>query len=60
MALALALLIGGIGGIGAVSVIKEVYIEHRELKRACIGGGANVSLGFISLSENIAMIGMGP
>lgn len=48
-----------IGTIGAVSVIKAVYIDKRELKCACIGGGSNVPLGAISLSENIIMAGMG-
>jgi len=48
-----------IGTIGAISVIKAVYIDKRDLKCACVGGGANVPLGFISLSENLAMIGMG-
>ena len=27
-----------IGGIGAVSVIKAVYVDRRELKCACVGG----------------------
>lgn len=48
-----------IGTIGAVSVIKAVYIDKRDLKCACVGGGANVPLGFISLSENLAMMAMG-
>ena len=48
-----------IGTIGAISVIKAVYIDKRDLKCACVGGGANVPLGFISLSENLAMIAMG-
>lgn len=48
-----------IGTIGAVSVIKAVYIEKRDLKCACVGGGSNVPLGFISLSENLIMLGMG-
>lgn len=48
-----------IGSIGAWSVIKAVYIEKRDLKCACVGGGANVPLGFVSLSENLAMMGMG-
>ena len=48
-----------IGGIGAVSVIKAVYIEKRELKCACVGGDSNVPLGFISLTENLMMLGMG-
>ncbi|MFY8283409.1 MauE/DoxX family redox-associated membrane protein [Pseudoalteromonas sp. SSMSWG5] len=48
-----------IGGIGAVSVIKAVYIDKRELKCACVGGDSNVPLGFISLSENLFMIAAG-
>ncbi|MBJ3763144.1 glutaredoxin family protein [Maribius pontilimi] len=47
-----------IGTIGAISVIKAVYIDRRELTCACVGGGSNVPLGFISLSENLAMAGM--
>jgi len=47
-----------IGGIGAVSVVKAVYIDRRELKCACIGGSSNVPLGFLSLTENLMMIGM--
>jgi len=47
-----------IGGIGAVSVFKAVYIDKRELKCACVGGGSNVPLGFVSLTENLGMIGM--
>ena len=48
-----------IGTIGAVSVIYAVYIQKREIKCACVGGGANVPLGFVSLTENLAMMGMG-
>lgn len=48
-----------IGAIGAVSVIKAVYIDKRELTCACVGGGSNVPLGFISLTENLVMLGMG-
>jgi glutaredoxin len=48
-----------IGGIGAVSVIKAVFIDKRELKCACVGGASNVPLGFISLTENLMMLGMG-
>lgn len=44
--------------IGAVSVYKAVYIDKRELKCACVGGDSNVPLGFISLTENLMMIGM--
>ncbi|WP_184719243.1 glutaredoxin [Caulobacter sp.] len=47
-----------IGGIGAVSVFKAVYIEKRELKCACVGGDSNVPLGFVSLLENLMMIAM--
>lgn len=47
-----------IGMIGAVSVFKAVYIDKRELKCACVGGDSNVPLGFISLTENLMMIGM--
>lgn len=47
-----------IGTIGATSVYKAVYIDKRELKCACVGGDSNVPLGFISLTENLMMIGM--
>lgn len=47
-----------IGGIGAISVFKAVYIDRRELKCACVGGSSNVPLGFVSLTENLMMIGM--
>ena len=48
-----------IGGVGAVSVFKAVYIDKRELKCACVGGDSNVPLGFISLTENLFMIAAG-
>jgi glutaredoxin len=47
-----------IGTIGAVSVIKAVYIDKRELKCACVGGDSNVPLGFLSLTENLFMVAM--
>jgi glutaredoxin len=47
-----------IGTIGAVSVFKAVYIEKRSLKCACVGGNSNVPLGFVSLTENLMMVGM--
>ncbi len=47
-----------IGTIGAVSVFKAVYIDKRALKCACVGGSSKVPLGFVSLTENLAMIGM--
>jgi glutaredoxin len=48
-----------IGTIGAISVIKAVYVDKRSLKCACVGGGTNVPLGFVSLTENLMMILMG-
>lgn len=48
-----------VGSIGAVSVIKAVYVDKRDLKCACVGGNSNVPLGFISLTENLAMLAMG-
>jgi glutaredoxin len=47
-----------IGTVGAVSVIKAVYVDRRDLKCACVGGDSHVPLGFISLVENVLMIGM--
>lgn len=47
-----------IGGVGAVSVVKAVYVDRRELKCACVGGSTNVPLGFVSLTENLMMIAM--
>lgn len=47
-----------IGGIGAASVVKAVYIDKRELKCACVGGSSSVPLGFVSLTENLMMIAM--
>lgn len=47
-----------IGVIGVVSVFKAVYIDKRELTCACLGGNTNVPLGFISFTENIAMVAM--
>lgn len=48
-----------IGAVGVVSVFKAVYIDKRKLKCACVGGDSNVPLGFVSLTENLFMIGMG-
>ena len=44
--------------IGAWSVFQAVYIDGRDLKCACVGGNSNVPLGFVSLTENLAMMGM--
>jgi hypothetical protein len=47
-----------IGVVGAMSVFYAVYVQKRELKCACVGGSSNVPLGFVSLTENLMMIGM--
>ena len=48
-----------IGTVGAVSVFKAVYIDRRDLICACSESGSNVPLGFISLTEDLMMVGMG-
>lgn len=47
-----------IGGIGAASVIKAVYIDKRAITCACVGGSSKVPLGFVSLTENLMMVAM--
>lgn len=47
-----------IGTIGAASVFYAVYVQKREIKCACVGGSSRVPLGFVSLTENLAMIAM--
>jgi len=47
-----------IGTVGATSVFYAVYVQKREIKCACVGGSGSVPLGFVSLSENLAMIAM--
>lgn len=47
-----------IGTIGAISVVKAVYIDRRDIKCACVGGSSRVPLGFVSLTENVMMIAM--
>lgn len=47
-----------VASIGAISVFKAVYIDKRKLKCACVGGDSKVPLGFVSLMENLMMIGM--
>ncbi|HVR91825.1 MAG TPA: glutaredoxin [Novosphingobium sp.] len=47
-----------IGSIGAVSVIYAVYVQKRDIKCACVGGSSRVPLGFVSLTENLAMLAM--
>jgi len=44
--------------LGAISVFKAVYIDKRDLNCACVGGGSEVPLGFISLTENLMMMAM--
>ena len=48
-----------IGTVGAVSILKAVYIDRRELKCACVGGNSSVPLGFVSLTESLMMMLMG-
>jgi hypothetical protein len=40
------------------AVFRAVYIDRREIKRACVGGTSNVPLGFISLTGKLMMVGM--
>ena len=47
-----------IGTVSAVSVVKAVYVDKREIKCACVGGSGSVPLGFVSLTENLMMVGM--
>ena len=46
------------GSIGAFSVFKAVYLDKRDLNCACVGGNSAVPLGFVSLVENVMMVGM--
>ena len=48
-----------VGSISFISIAKAVYIDKIDLNCACIGGGSNVPLGFVSLSEAFMMILMG-
>lgn len=47
-----------IGTIGAISVVYAVYVQKRDIKCACVGGISRVPLGFVSLTENLIMVGM--
>lgn len=47
-----------IGTIGAISVVYAVYVQKRDIKCACVGGNSRVPLGFVSLTENLIMVGM--
>lgn len=44
--------------LGAISIIKAVYLDKRDLHCACVGGNSSVPLGFISLTENFGMMAM--
>ncbi|WP_411844974.1 MauE/DoxX family redox-associated membrane protein [Roseibacillus persicicus] len=44
--------------VGAISIIKAVYLEKKDLECACTGGGDGVPLGAISLTENLMMMAM--
>jgi hypothetical protein len=46
------------GALMWVSVPVALFIDKRELKCACVGGDSNVPLGFVSLTENLMMVGM--
>lgn len=48
-----------IGSVGAISVIKAVYVDKRQLTCACVGGDSKVPLGFVSLTENLFMLTAG-
>ena len=48
-----------IGTVGAVSVIKAVYIDRRSLRCACVGGNSNVPLGAVSLDVTVLAVGAG-
>ncbi|MEX1318011.1 MAG: MauE/DoxX family redox-associated membrane protein [Synechococcaceae cyanobacterium] len=48
-----------IGLEGALSVVRAVWIEKRDLDCACIGGNNRTPLGALSLLENVAMVAMG-
>ncbi|MDQ8186409.1 glutaredoxin [Pelagicoccus sp. SDUM812002] len=47
-----------IGLVGATSVIMAVYIDKRELRCACVGGGSKVPLGLVSMTDNLMKIVM--
>lgn len=48
-----------IGSVGAISVIKAVYVDKRQFSCACVGGDSKVPLGFVSLTENLFMLAAG-
>ncbi len=55
----IALVSLAVGVIGAVSVVKAVYIDKMEINCACIGGNSKAPLGVVSLLENLMMVAMG-
>ncbi|MEM7772844.1 MAG: MauE/DoxX family redox-associated membrane protein [Cyanobacteria bacterium P01_A01_bin.37] len=48
-----------VGGSGAVSVFKAVYIDKMALNCACVGGNSKAPLGVVSFAENAIMAVMG-
>lgn len=44
-----------IGAVGGLSVFKAACIDERQLTCACVGGGSNVPLGFVSPTETLGM-----
>ena len=51
--------VGGIIGLVEEGDSVVIDIDKRELKCACVGGNSDLPLGFISLTENLAMLGAG-
>ena len=45
-------------GVGALSVLKAVYVDKLDMKCTCVGGSSNVPLGFVSLTENLMIVAM--
>jgi hypothetical protein len=55
----IGVLAAAIGLEGAISVVKAVWIDRRDLNCACVGGNSRTPLGTLSLLENLAMVAMG-
>ena len=47
---------GAVAGYARVSTVEQY--AGLEAQCACVGGGSNVPLGFVSLTENVMMVGM--
>ena len=48
-----------LGTSGAISALKAVYLDKRDLSCACIGGRSKAPLGVVSVFENAIMVVMG-